>query len=306
MNYYIWNKEDSVMGLSAQTLFASRPDFKYDAVIVIHKNDDKNNVVMMETMEGLREAYDIDSTEPLVVGFLVSTILEDEEHETIHEHLEKIDEENEDDDEELLRYAKLLEDIIKNEIETELDKLEEKDIPLADSYKDPACKVIDLSDVSDNVTVKKLQVVLKHAFVAESTDLTQLKCMESFVEELNELEDKREQYAHEGNYDAVDLTTHKIETMKLDILDSCDATLRIDATQVHQYGNVVIVGCENGQSIIIDSNVLNSMRTTSIEYEKSDDDNNKYRVHYKTVDVVLNECYNEVIERGNTVFVVSI
>ena len=52
MNYYIWNKEDSVMGLSAQTLFASRPDFKYDAVIVIHKNDDKNNVVMMETMEG--------------------------------------------------------------------------------------------------------------------------------------------------------------------------------------------------------------------------------------------------------------
>ena len=305
MNYYIWNKEDSVMGLSAQTLFASRPDFKYDAVIVIHKNDDKNNVVMMETMEGLREAYDIDSTEPLVVGFLVSTILEDEEHETIHEHLEKIDEENEDNDDELLRYAKLLEDIIKNEIETELDKLEEKDIPLADSYKDPACKVIDLSDVNDNVAVKKLQVVLKHAFVAESTDLTQLKCMESFVEELNELEDKREQYAHEGNYDAVELTTHKIETMKLDILDSCDATLKIDATQVHQYGNAVIIGCENGQSIIIDSNVLNSMRTSSIEYEKNDD-GNKYRVHYKTVDVVLNECYNEVIERGNTVFVVSI
>ena len=173
MNYYIWNKEDSVMGLSAQTLFASRPDFKYDFVIVIHKTDDKNNVVMMETMEGLREADDIDSTEPLVVGFLVSTILEDEEHETIHEHLEKIDEENEDNDDELLRYAKLLEDIIKNEIETQLDKLEEKDIPLADSYKDPACKVIDLSDVNDNVAVKKLQVDLKHAFVAESTDLTQ-------------------------------------------------------------------------------------------------------------------------------------
>jgi hypothetical protein len=305
MNYYIWNKEDSVMGLSAQTLFASRPDFKYDFVIVIHKTDDKNNVVMMETMEGLREAYDIESTEPLVVGFLVSTILEDEEHETIHEHLEKIDEENEDNDDELLQYAKLLEDIIKNEIETQLDKLEEKDIPLADSYKDPACKVIDLSDVSDNVSLKKLQVVLKHAFVAESTDLTQLKCMESFVEELKELEDKREQYAHEGNYDAVELTTHKIETMKLDILDSCDATLKIDATQVHQYGNAVIIGCENGQSIIIDSNVLNSMRTSSIEYEKNDE-GNKYRVHYKTVDVVLNECYNEVIERGNTVFVVSI
>ena len=47
------------------------------------------------------------------------------------------------------------------------------------------------------------------------------------------------------------------------------------------------------------------MRTSSIEYEKNENDN-KYRVHYKTVDVVLNECYNEVVERGNTVFVVSI
>ena len=35
MNFYIWNKKDSIMGLSAQTLFASRPDFKYDDVIVI-------------------------------------------------------------------------------------------------------------------------------------------------------------------------------------------------------------------------------------------------------------------------------
>ena len=310
MNFYVWNKEDSIMGLSAQTLFASRPDFLYDEVIVIHKQDDKNNVVMIETANELRIAYDIDSKDPTVIGFIVSVVLTQEQKQTIKEQLKELDEENKmskEDEDVIEEYTKLLEDLLEKEIQEHFDDVEDEDafIPMAGSYNDPMCKVIDLSDVKNEIPEKKLSIVLKHAFVAESTDLATLKCMESFNEEIKALEEKREKYVHESNFEAAELTTHQIETMKLDIMDSCDATIKIDVNKIHQYENAVIVDCTNGQTLIIDHEVLNSMRTSSIEYEKNDN-GHRHKVHYKTVDVVLNECYNEVIERGNTIFVISI
>ena len=315
MNFYVWNKKDSIMGLSAQTLFASRPDFNYDEVIVIHKKDDKNNVVMIDTSEELRMAYDIASKDPEVIGFLVSVILAEENKETIKDHLKDLDEENKmnnEDDEVIDNYTQLLEDLIRKEIEEHFDNAfsfdtfeEASSIPLAGSYTDPECKIIDLSDVKEDIPDKRLYIVLKHAFVAESTDLVNLKCMESFNEQIKELEEKREKYVYESNLEAAELTTHQIETMKMDIMDSCDATLKIAVNKIYQYENAVFAECTNGQTIIIDQEVMSSLRTSAIEYEKNDN-GHKYRVHYKTVDVVLNECYNEVIERGDTVFVVSI
>ena len=315
MNFYVWNKKDSIMGLSAQTLFASRPDFNYDDVIVIHKQDDRNNVVMIDTASELRMAYDIESIDPEVIGFLVAVILTEENKETIKDHLEELDKENKlnNEDEDMVEeYTKILEDLLRKELDEQFnfefsfDKVEEEHcIPLAGSYTDPKCKIIDLSDVREDIPDKKLFLVLKHAFVAESTDLATLKCMESFNEQIKELEEKREKYVHESNLEAAELTTHQIETMKMDIMDSCDATLKIAVNKIYQYENAVFAECTNGQTLILDQEVMSSIRTSAIEYEKSDN-GHKYRVHYKTVDVVLNECYNEVIERGETVFVVSI
>lgn len=312
MNFYIWNKKDSIMGLSAQTLFASRPDFKYDDVIVIYKNDNRNDVVMIDTASELRMAYDIDSTDPKVIGFLVAVILTEEDKETIKEYLKELDKTNEllEDDDMVEEYAKLLEELMMKEMderfEFSFDKFEEEHCkPLSVSYTDPECKIIDLSDVREDIPDKRLFLVLKHAFVPESTDLLTLKCMDSFNEQIKELEEKREKHVHESNLEAAELTTRQIENMKLDIMDSCDATLKIAVNKIYQYENAVFAECTNGQTIIIDQEVMNSLRTSAIEYEKNDN-GNKYRVHYRTVDVVLSECYNEVIERGETVFVVSI
>ena len=315
MNFYVWNKKDSIMGLSAQTLFASRPDFNHDDVIVIHKQDDRNNVVMIDTASELRMAYDISSIDPEVIGFLVAVILTEENKETIKDHLKELDEENKmnnEDDEVIDNYTQLLEDLLRKEIEEHFDDAfsfdiveEASSVPLAGSYTDPKCKIIDLSDVREDIPDKRLFLVLKHAFVAESTNLSTLKCMESFNEQIKELEEKREKYIHESNLEAAELTTHQIETMKLDIMDSCDATLKIGVNKIYQYENAIFADCTNGQTLIIDQQVMSSLRTSAIEYEKNDN-GHKYRVHYKTVDIVLNECYNEVIERGETVFVISI
>ena len=305
MNFYVWNKEDSIMGLSAQTLFASRPDFKYDDVIVIYKEGDKNNVVMIETANELRMTYDISSIDPEVIGFLVAVILTEEDKETIRELLKELDNENklthEDDDVE--EYTKLLEDLLNKELEEQFE--DRIFIPMEGEYNDPQCKITDLSDLKGELGEKKLTLILKHAFVTESTDILSLKCMQSFNEQLKELEEKREKYIQEADFGSAELTEHQIENLKLEVMDSCDATLKIDVDRVYQYDNVIMVDCCNGQSIIIDGAVINSARSSAIEYEKSNN-GQKYRVHYRSVDVVLNECYNEVIERGNTVFIVSI
>ena len=58
--------------------------------------------------------------------------------------------------------------------------------------------------------------------------------------------------------------------------------------------------------MIIDTSIVDSFRENSIEYERRDEDNDKYKVHYKTVNITLSGWYNELNERGNTVFVTNI
>lgn len=309
MDFFIWNKQDTVMGLSANVLLNSRLDFLKDDVIVIHKKGDKRNVVMMETATSLRETYDIESNDPQVIGLVVSVILAQEDAETVREMLQKMDEDNKakEDTDLVDEYTKLLDDLLRIDIENEMKRNDGRSkIPYMPPYMDAECNIIDLEDV-ESAQVKTLTVVLDHAFISETSDITELRCMSGFNEKLKELEARREKYANESDFASVEMITRQIDEMEDDILDSCDATLKIEATRVYQYENNVIIDCANGQTIIMDSDVVKSLKTSSIEYEKRDGKvDEKYRVHYKTVDIKLSECYNEVKERGNTVFVISI
>ena len=305
MDFFIWNKQDTVMGLSANVLLNSRLDFLRDEVIVIHKKGDKRNVVMMETATSLRETYDIESNDPQVIGLVVSVILAQEDAETVREMLQKMDEVNkvEENIDFVDEYTKLLDDLLKIDIENEMNCNSGR---ISVPYMDAECNIIDLEDV-ESAQVKTLTVVLDHAFISEVSDVTELRCMSGFNEKLKELEARREKYANESDFASVEMITRQIDEMEDDILDSCDATLKIEATRVYQYETNVIIDCANGQTIIMDSDVVKSLKTSSIEYEKRDGKaDEKYRVHYKTVDIKLSECYNEVKERGNTVFVISI
>lgn len=309
MDFFIWNKQDTVMGLSANVLLNSRLDFLRDEVIVVHKKGDKRNVVMMETATSLRETYDIESNDPQVIGMVVSVILAQEDAETVREMLQKMDEDNKakEDIDLVDEYTKLLDDLLRIDIENEMKRNDGRStIPYMPPYMDAECNIIDLEDV-ESAQVKTLTVVLDHAFISEVSDVTELRCMSGFNEKLKELEARREKYANESDFASVEMITRQIDEMEDDILDSCDATLKIEATRVYQYENNVIIDCANGQTIIMDSDVVKSLKTSSIEYEKRDGKaDEKYRVHYKTVDIKLSECYNEVKERGNTVFVISI
>ena len=318
MEFFIWNKKDSVMGLSANVLLNSRVDFMHDDVIIIHKKGDKHNVVMMETAESLRETYDIESKDANVIGFVVSVILAQEDMQTVREMLKDLDEQNrakakEEESEVLDDYTKLLDDLLKAEIEKEMKDMEasnKNEVPflaMKGSYMDPECNVIDLSDVEDDVTEKKLTVVLKHAFVSEEPDVTKLKCMEGVNNQIKDLEERREKAANESDFASVELLSKQIEAIENDISDACDATLKIEANKVYQYYNGVFVECTNGQTIILDGAVIETLKTNALEYEKCNGKlDSKYKVHYKTVDIRLSEFYNEIKERGNTLFVISV
>lgn len=314
MEYFIWDKQTSLIGLSASTLFNSRPDLKYDDVIVIHKKGQPENIVMIETKKELKCLYDIESDDADVVGFVTSVILAQESEETMVDKLQKelknSDEllKSDDDDDVLNEYAKMLENIINEINDDKVQNCDDELFNLPDiDYIDPECKIIDLSDVDDNVQEKKLTVSFKHAFVTEATNITDLRCMEGFNEELAELDLQREKYVIEGNSERAELMSAKIQALLEDILDSCDATIKIDVDKIYQYEDNLIMDCVNGQTIIVQRNVVNSMRTSAITYEKTrEGTGEKYRVFYRTVDIALDECCNELIERNNTVFVVEI
>lgn len=314
MEYFIWDKQTSLIGLSASTLFNSRPDLKYDDVIVIHKKGQPENIVMIETKKELKCLYDIESDDADVVGFVTSVILAQESEESMVDKLQKelknSDEllKSDDDDDVLNEYAKMLENIINEINDDKVQNCDDELFNLPDiDYIDPECKIIDLSDVDDNVQEKKLTVSFKHAFVTEATNITDLRCMEGFNEELAELDIQKEKYIIEGNPERAELMSAKIQAMLEDVLDSCDATIKIDVDKIYQYEDNLIMDCVNGQTIIVQRNVVNSMRTSAITYEKTrEGTGEKYRVFYRTVDIALDECCNELIERNNTVFVVEI
>lgn len=304
MDFYIWDKQEPLMGMSANALLNSRLDFLYDTVIVIHKADDKNNIVMIETVGQLKELYDIQTNEPDAVGFIVCVILMQEDQENVKELFDEIKSEkinklkNENDG--LDNYARLLADILSQ-------NSKESYVPLKGSYQDPECKVIDLSDVDPEIPDKQLTVVLHHVFVSEVSELTELKCLSDVAEELNALAAKLDQFGMENDLEMIDITLTKYNLLKSSISDSCDATIKINAKAIYNYENDIIIDCVNGQSIIIDKSVFKSIKNNALEYQKHNPETGqKYKVHYKTVDIELDECCNELKERNNTVFIVSI
>jgi hypothetical protein len=292
-----------------------RVDFKYDDVIVIHKKGERENVVMVETKEGLKLNYDIDSDNADVVGFVTAVILGEDSPETIREKLEKIPEEKKEPEKTVEEisvddYAKLIDNILSSYSDEKIQSDDDEfniAIPLSGQYRDPFCRVIDKSDIPDDVYDKKLQLVIKHAFVTDVDNPIDLKCMYEKRLELDQLNDEREKHAHEGNYDLVEITTHKIESMQEEFMDSCDATLRLEAEVIYQYDDNMIVNLTNGQSMIINRAAVDSFRMNAISYEKrKEHSDEKYKVFYKSIDLELNSDLNEFREINNSIFIVTI
>lgn len=312
MNYFIWDRKEPLLGLSAETILNSRLDFKNDDVIVIHKEGERNNIVMMETKKSLRELYDIDSENPDVVGFVVAIILAQENALTIREQLEEMDKNAEETDDLVQSYTELLDSIMNKVDELNLDSDEKNDsksdliIPLSINYLDPEVNIIDLSDINDDVEEKKLTVVFNHVFITGDSSVDELKCMSEFTTRMEELVTEREKYQKQGDFEAVDRTNKKLDQLEAEVRDECDALVRIEVHKIYQYANVLILDCVNGQTMIVQREAIDTMRNSAIAYEKRRENGEKYKVHYKVFDVSLNAYYNELVERGNTVFIIEV
>ena len=164
-----------------------------------------------------------------------------------------------------------------------------------------------IKDIADEVKVKKIIVVLEHAFIVEDEDkLYNLKCMYKFNNAINELKMKLSKAKLEGDEQEINRLYKEIELLNNDIEDECNATIKIDATAIYDYGDNLIIHCENNLNMIVDNSIVESFRENSIEYERRDDNNEKYKVHYKTINITLSDWYNQLNERGNTIFVTNI
>ena len=300
MNYYIWDKQTRLLGIPANIILETRPDFRNDDVIVI--SDEEESIITVESKTYFKELYDISSDDVDIVALAVIHEMRKESTKTIKEALKELDDER-DPDSSLKSYM----DIIR-ELEEEARREEEYNAYIeakADRYDDPNVKVINLEDVT--AKVKKINVVLEHVFIAEDREnLSKLKCLEKYNNALNELKMKLSKAELEGDEQAVNMVNKEITLLSDEIEDECNATIKIDATAIYDYGDNIIIHGENNLNMIIDTSIVDSFRENSIEYERRGKDNEKYKVHYKTVNITLSGWYNELNERGNTVFVTNI
>lgn len=300
MNYYIWDKQTRLLGIPANIILETRPDFRNDDVIVI--SDEEESIITVESKTHFKELYDISSDDVDIVALAVIHEMRKESTKTIKEALKELDDER-DPDSSLRTYM----DIIR-ELEEEARREEEYNAYIeakADRYDDPDVKVISLEDVT--AKVKKINVVLEHVFIAEDREnLSKLKCLEKYNNTLNELKMKLSKAELEGDEQAVSMVNKEITLLSDEIEDECNATIKIDATAIYDYGDNIIIHGENNLNMIIDTSIVDSFRENSIEYERRGEDNEKYKVHYKTVNITLSGWYNELNERGNTVFVTNI
>lgn len=296
MNYYIWDKQTALLGIQPNVLLDIRPDFKYDDVIVI--TNEEENVITVETKTYFKDMYNIESDDPDIVALAVIHGM-DEDELTIEDKLQQMDEESDYE----LSFTDILEDVMNRYNEKQNTSLTTKYI---DTFEDPYVKIIDLSDVSEDVESKKLTVVFQHAFITEIKEIEKLKFMSKFKETEELLLDKKEKALHEGDDISVELIDKELKALESEIEDTCDITFKVDAKAIYHYDSNLLIECENGQMINVNSEVIESLRESAIEYEKSRGNGERYKVHYKTVNIELSECYNEVIERGNSVFIIEI
>ena len=292
MKYFIWDKESRILGIPAQIILETRPDFKNDIVIVI--SNDKNEIITVESKTCLKDMYEIYSDDIDVIAQAAMNKIARDNPKTIVEALKEKDDAREDDT--VRAYLDILEDFKKIDIDEPEDK-----------YEDPDVKIIDLSGVSEGIEVKKMRVNLSHVFIAEDrSKIPNMKCMARYKSEKEKLTMKLEKAKLEGDEYEVNLITRELELLDFDIADECDAKIKLDAKVIFDYGDNIIIQCVDGLNIIIDTSIINSLRENAIEYEKRRENNEKYGVHYKTVDITLNSWYNELNERGNTVFITNI
>ena len=302
MNYFIWDKQTRLLGIPAEIILETRPDFRNDEVIVI--SNEEENIITVESKTYFKDLYNIDSNDVDIIALSVIHEMKKEGTKTIKEALKELDDER-DPDSTLKTYM----DIIR-ELEEEARQEEEYNAYIeakADRYEDPDVKVISLKDISDEVKVKKINVVLEHVFIAEDKDkLYDLKCMYKFNNAMDELKMKLSKAELEGDEQEINRVHKEIGLLNSDIEDECNATIKIDATALYDYGDNLIIHCENNLNMIVDNSIVESFRENSIEYERRDDNNEKYKVHYKTINITLSGWYNELNERGNTIFVTNI
>lgn len=302
MNYYIWDKQSRLLGIPADIILETRPDFRNDDVIVI--SNEEESIITVETKSYFKELYNINSDDVDIVALAAIHEMRKVDTKTIKDALRELDEARDPDS-----HVRAYMDILK-ELEEDARQEEEYNAYIdakADNYEDPGVKIISLDDVSDDVKIKKINVVFEHAFIAEDREnITNLKCMRKYKLAMDELLMKLSKAELEGNEHDIDMISKEINLLSNELDDECNATIKVDAKAIYDYGDNIIIRCEEGLNMIIDSSIVESLRENAIEYERRGENNEKFKVHYKTVTISLSGWYNEVNERGNTVFITNI
>ena len=293
MRYYIWDKETSVAGVSAAYLMEVKPEFAEETVIGII--DDYGILLHFETMRSLQNKYKVWSNIPKVLGESIVEKLEKGYKLQPNGLLDNLSESN----------RIYLESIM---YDVRFDDAVDQIFPGCEPscyqcYKEPDCKIT-TTKVNDDTT-RSLTVIIENlAFIDKSLEkIYEMKIMKRLNERKCIIKDKIHDAMTNKNEEDVEKYTTELEELHESLL-SMNLTLNVTATDVYEYSNFILVKTSDGQTVIIDKDVVSSCRHNALSYEKSKDDGTKGPVHYETVYVKLSEeIETELREFDETVYI---
>ena len=286
MKYYVLSAEDACRDLDLPMV--------EDDIIVI--TDDKDVILAADTKEAFKEIYGIASNnvneiaEAVIMrlNFFGEKVYSDDD---LYQRTYG--------DEEPILDDYFIFDFPIDNIESYLAPEEDK--PFTFPFEEPECKVTEV-EVTEEVD-SKIVIELKNV-VFENDEFLDLKIMNKFIQSRDLLMDKRDRAKEDHDQNALDIIYRELESLYDEVLDEYHCLIKVDATKYFEYENCIMVYCENGQKLLIDKNAVEKIREHAIEYEKQFPEGRK-RVHYTTINIELKECFNELCERGDFVYLLD-
>lgn len=293
MRYYVWDKKSNVAGVSASFLLKAKPEFLDDDVIGIL--DEFDVLLHFETMRSLQNKYKIWSNIPSVVGARIVEKLENDYPLQPNGLLDGVDEATS------IYLESVMYDV---RFSHTLDDIFPSCNCSYDEYQEPECKITSVVEEGYDGDKSITLVVENLSFICSSIEkVDRMKIMRRVNERINILKDKIQDAINNADNEKVRELTVELEELYDSLLEPT-ITLNISVNIVYEYNEFILAKTTDGQTMIIDREVVSSCKHNAISYEKCKDDGTKLPVYYETIYVKLSDnVESELREFDETVYI---
>lgn len=267
MEWRIWNKEESIMGMEKEDIIDFHPNYIDDEIVII--SDENQNDVYFNSINGLKKLFNLDTDD--VEDIVDYAIVEFE------------------------RGYKSIGDLL-NPIPTTMWQTKEQNTTSPIHAMQCRRTKVENNGMDD----ERINLILDGVNVRGGINL---KILSEYKKQVDDLMEENRKALEEKDYNLSGKLTKSIKELICGVTGD-DSTITLNAIEVCEYQNILIALCANSQVIFIDKDLTENINYSEIKYErKINDGKDIQKVHYVNIHVKLEYGMTRLTEKNNSVFV---